>query len=405
MSTGGTATDAQRIFISYRREDSAAYAGRIYDAMVARFGEDNVFMDVELAPGIDFVDRITEVVSGCAALIVVIGPRWVEAESSDGQRRLDDPEDFVRREVGAAVQRSDVTVIPALVGKAQMPRAEQLPEELQPLARRNALELSDGRWRYDIGRLTERLEELLAGLTGFTHPQAEQGAPTAAPDPARMQRSAAATAPRPYSFPESVRLVLEGVLVAAVAAYLGRLVVDKIPESETAASEIAALVLRRAGAWGLTGFALALWLGLRTKRADFVRISVLGLLVGALAGAIGGVIWGLPIKLPTEPATEAARHGWEVLATAVTASLIGALIGTAWRPARLLAGAFTGLLAGAMIQLFVNGAGPSGTELPEIGYAFALRAAFITGAVLAVLLALAPRRSTVASPPRPVDAR
>ena len=78
--TPGSTGSPQRVFISYRREDSAAYAGRIYDAMVARFGESNVFMDVEMAPGVDFVEQINDVVSSCAALIVVIGPRWAEMD-------------------------------------------------------------------------------------------------------------------------------------------------------------------------------------------------------------------------------------------------------------------------------------------------------------------------------------
>lgn len=401
--SSGAATGVQRVFISYRRQETSAYAGRIYDAMIARFGEGNVFMDVEMAPGIDFVDHINEVLSGCAALIVVIGPNWTTAEGEDGQPRLQDPDDFVRLEVANGMRHPTATVIPVLVGNARMPRADQLPEELQPITRRNALELSDGRWRYDVGRLNETLEHLLEGLTGVpaqAQPEPLTPAPaTAAPPPAASGAPAEAepAAARSYDFPEAARLVVEAVLVAAIAAFVGRLLVDKVPESETTASEIAAVVMRRGGAWGLTGLALALWLGVRTRRSDLFRLGVLGLIIGAIAGAIGAAIWGLPVKLPSEGVTKAAEQGWEVLATAVTAGLIGALLGTIWRPSRLLAGLLTGAFSGALIQLFVNGAGPSGKEVPEIGYAFGLRAGFVAGATLLVLLLL--DRSRSARPP------
>jgi hypothetical protein len=158
-------TPAQRVFISYRREDSAAYAGRLYDAMVAQFGEHNVFMDLDLAPGVDFVERITGAVSACQVLIEVIGPTWTTVKNDEGEVRIADPEDFVRLELEIALKRPEVTVIPVLVAGAQMPDRRDLPPELGAIARRNALELSDKRWRYDIGQLVTALEELLAETT------------------------------------------------------------------------------------------------------------------------------------------------------------------------------------------------------------------------------------------------
>ena len=151
---------AQRVFISYRREDSAAYAGRLHDAMVARFGERNVFMDLDLAPGVDFVERITNGVSACQGLIEVIGPTWATVKNDDGEVRIADPDDFVRLELEIALKRPDVTVIPVLVSGAQMPHRRDLPPELRAIARRNALELSDRRWRYDVGQLLSALERL-----------------------------------------------------------------------------------------------------------------------------------------------------------------------------------------------------------------------------------------------------
>ena len=151
-----------KVFITYRREETGAHAGRLYDAMVARFGEANVFMDVDMAPGVDFVERITEAVAACHVLIVVMGPRWATVEDERGTARLADPEDFVRLEVETALRRPDVTPIPVLVAGARMPNPEDLPPEVRAITRRNALELGDQRWRYDVGRLISALDELLA---------------------------------------------------------------------------------------------------------------------------------------------------------------------------------------------------------------------------------------------------
>jgi hypothetical protein len=134
------------IFISYRRGDAPAYAGRLYDQLAERFGDENVFMDVDtIEPGADFVARIEDAVGSAAALLVVMGRGWVDAKDELGRRRLDDPEDFVRLEVASALQRN-VRVIPVLVGGATMPESEQLPAVLASLSRRNALLVSDLDW-------------------------------------------------------------------------------------------------------------------------------------------------------------------------------------------------------------------------------------------------------------------
>jgi DNA-binding beta-propeller fold protein YncE len=180
---------APKLFICYRREETAAHAGRLYDAVAARFGERNVFMDIELEPGIDFVDRITEVVGACQVFLVVVGPTWATLSNGGNRPRLADREDFVRLEVETALRRGDVPVIPLLVGGARMPHSEALPEELRALTRRNALELSDLRWRYDVGRLMGRLEELIGTVSmpvpavaeppGERQPAAPHGEPAA----------------------------------------------------------------------------------------------------------------------------------------------------------------------------------------------------------------------------------
>ncbi len=399
QAAGGAA--AQKVFISYRREDSAAYAGRIYDAIVACFGEDNVFMDVELEPGVDFVERITEVVSGCAALVVVIGPNWASAADGDGTPRLHDPADFVRREVGAAIRRADVTVIPVLVNKATMPRAAELPEELQPLARRNALELSDGRWRYDVGRLTARLEELLAGLTGFTHlrpvteekPAAEgTGAALAHGTPAtREAREAPAgrtekTTAAGQARVTPGRLLIEGAVLAALAGWLGRWIGDGAPDQDGTAGVIAELVLQRLPIWGLLGLALAPWLGWRLGRTDLGYLAVLGLLLGLITGLLSGLAFALPHKLPDPRIPNDQQPGWGILSLAIAGAGIGALLGVVWRPRRLMIGLLGGLAGGVLGRLLLNATDPFSETTSGFALSFGILAALIALGALSSLL-------------------
>ena len=150
-----------RIFICYRREDSSGHAGRLYDRLGARFG-DEVFMDIDaIGPGVDFARVIDETIDTIEAVIVVIGQEWLSSADADGSRRLDDPEDLVRQEISVALAR-DVLVIPVLVQGAVLPKPEDLPPELVGLTRHNAFEVSDARWNYDADRLVRALEEALA---------------------------------------------------------------------------------------------------------------------------------------------------------------------------------------------------------------------------------------------------
>jgi len=149
------------IFISYRREDAPGHAGRLYDVLSRRFGEEQVFMDLGMELGIDFVEHINKAVGSCRVLVAVIGPRWASTQDAHGRRRLDDPADFIRVEVETGLRRPEVRVVPVLVQGARMPDADELPASLAELARRNALEVSDARWRHDIDRLTSTVERVL----------------------------------------------------------------------------------------------------------------------------------------------------------------------------------------------------------------------------------------------------
>jgi len=141
-----------RIFISYRRVDSQAYVGRLYDRLSKRFGRKNVFMDIDtINPGADFGDVIEKAVSSCDALLVVIGEQWLRITDDSGQRRLDNPRDYVRLEITTALER-DIRVIPVLVGGASMPSFSDLPEPLNRLARLNALQIGP-HFHPDVNRL------------------------------------------------------------------------------------------------------------------------------------------------------------------------------------------------------------------------------------------------------------
>jgi hypothetical protein len=148
------------IFINYRREDSSGHAGRLFDALSSRF-PGRLFMDIDtLQPGVDFVDAIEQAVASCDVLLVVIGREWLTVENAAGKRRLDDGGDFVRLELESALARN-IRIIPVLVQDAPMPGADELPPSIARLARRNAIELSDARWAYDVHRLADTLQQIL----------------------------------------------------------------------------------------------------------------------------------------------------------------------------------------------------------------------------------------------------
>lgn len=170
MSPGG---HSARLFINYRREDTAPYAGRLYDRLTAHFGAQQVFIDIDqILPGEDFVEAINRKVAACEIAIVSIGPNWLRVTDANGKRRLDDKEDFVRMEIVAALERN-IRVIPILLGGAQMPRKEDLPDALAPLSRRNAIEVSETRFHSDVDRLIKAIEQPRSSPWKATEPPTE----------------------------------------------------------------------------------------------------------------------------------------------------------------------------------------------------------------------------------------
>jgi tetratricopeptide (TPR) repeat protein len=214
----GPATAPLRVFISYRREDSAAYARQVYDRLSNEFGREHIFFDIDkLEPGVDFVERIDEAVGSTDVLIAIMGNSWSTAKDR-GKRRLDNPEDFVRLEVGAGLRHSDVRVIPVLVHGAEMPRVEKLPKELAQLVRRNALRLDDERWDHDLDRLVRALRGVdKARRTPINRAAADDEA--AAEHGIGLQAEAASSPPAEADFTLAKELVNRQELFGARAAY------------------------------------------------------------------------------------------------------------------------------------------------------------------------------------------
>jgi hypothetical protein len=149
------------IFISYRRDDSQGATGRFYDRLSHHFGRGNLFLDVDaIEPGVDFVKILDEQIARCNVFIVMIGPNWTEARDSAGQRRLDDPEDYVRIEIVSALKR-DIRIIPVLVDGACVPQADHLPDPIRPLVRRNAVEITHTRFVSDVDALAADIKRAL----------------------------------------------------------------------------------------------------------------------------------------------------------------------------------------------------------------------------------------------------
>jgi len=204
------------IFISYRRDDSEGEAGRLFDALTRAYGSDAVFMDVAgIAPGVDFRKAIDDNVSACGVFLAVIGSQWATITGANGERRLDDPNDFVRLEIASALARN-IAVIPVLVHGAKMPRPESLPDDIKDLAYRNSVEISHARWNSDV-------ELLVGALRAYV-----TSTPSTANQPVHATVSVQLPPPiTPYAAPEAGKSRLPmilGVSVPAVVLLLGGIV-------------------------------------------------------------------------------------------------------------------------------------------------------------------------------------
>jgi hypothetical protein len=156
------------IFVSYRRDDSRDIAGRLVDRLRQEYADEQLFLDIDAIPvGTNFETVLADRLRVCDVLLAVIGPQWVNAKDASGKRRLDEPADYVRREIASALKRNDVRVIPLLVSNATMPRGEDLPDDLKPLTSRQNYEL-----RYE--RFNADANDLIAQLTRIVRPAGRQ---------------------------------------------------------------------------------------------------------------------------------------------------------------------------------------------------------------------------------------
>jgi hypothetical protein len=151
------------IFISYRREDSAGWTGRLAERLKQKFGAEAIFMDIDtIQPGADFAEALRAAVGASDVLLAMIGPEWSLAMNGEGQKRLEDPNDWVRTELTTALNRS-IPVIPVLVGGASLPKLATLPDDLKKLFNYQAHELTDKRWEFDSSQLVQVLEKVVLG--------------------------------------------------------------------------------------------------------------------------------------------------------------------------------------------------------------------------------------------------
>lgn len=151
------------IFINYRKDDSRWNALALYNELQKYFNKEQLFKDFNtISPGDDFVLSIENALKKCDVLLVVIGSNWVNMKDESGQRRLDDPDDFVRLEVSTALNRN-IKVIPVLIDNTQMPKATELPENMRNLYRRQFVEIDNTRFEDDVRNLAEAIKKVLPG--------------------------------------------------------------------------------------------------------------------------------------------------------------------------------------------------------------------------------------------------
>lgn len=163
------------VFISYRRSDSAAFAGRIADYFAYNYPDIRVFFDVNaIEPGQDFVQAIRSRIESSEVVLAMIGESWLNAADGSGSRRIDDPQDFVRLELATALSLG-ARVIPVLLDSAQMPGEQDLPADMASLARCNAQFVRGAAFQRDAEHLGNFVNEFLTSSTKpvTVAPQAE----------------------------------------------------------------------------------------------------------------------------------------------------------------------------------------------------------------------------------------
>ena len=381
-----------RVFINYRRADSAGWARQLHGDLEARFGKGRVFRDVTIEPGVDFVEHIERVMNAAEVCIVVIGSGWTSAANSDG-RRLDNPDDLVRREIERALERPDVEVIPVLVDGARMPSERELPASLRALARRNACELSDARWDYDIQVLCRRLRRLLGESTAGDE---RTVAPATGIEPASAARPgtppnrppARDAAPTMNVWMAAAATLaaagLAGMLAAGLSASLAH-------QGEPKWGRLLGYAIERGVIWAIIGAIVAAAVATTFGRSRLpLGAAILGAGSGLLGGAAGGAGY-MALKHFGEVSGEGAA--WLlvfvslVLPAVYLAGTLARLVDARIGEVRLAA------VAAAALGAFVTG--------DDRALLITFGAMIVAGAIAAVLAASPHRATATAAAPRP----
>ncbi len=299
---------AGAVFISYRREDSEGQARALSIQLGDLIGRDSVFMDVDsIALGRDFRQVLQERLQACDIVLVLIGPNWLEAKDSAGNRRLENPADFVRQEIAAALKRN-IAVTPVLLQGANMPGLDRLPPDLQDLAYRHGFEISHTRWVSDVKEMFKRL-----GLMPRTNPyQVSIGRQPPSP-PFDSRFAAAGTAAQPPAAPDKPTPTTTADTHAATGSNAGNAGAPVAPAGDPPkSSALRGKQMRRAiiGAAGVSMLAvltLTGYISMRKKTTDTVAASTIA-----------------PTTVPatTVPATTVAAS--TVAATTVPATTVAA---------------------------------------------------------------------------------
>ena len=342
------------VFISYRQEDSGGWAGRLEDDLADRFGAQRVFRDMKIPVGVDYREHIERTLDSCRVVIVVIGPQWTTLKGADGNPRLSDPEDLLRREIERAIQRPDVVVIPVLVQRARMPSPQLLPASMHALTRRQALELSDARWSHDTSRLIVHLTPVLGEVTKVTPPRPHADGDTP-PTPPR-EREALSDRQRLIACGAMLAAACLGALLAAsftdelaVRRAFGEPDLDRIVYYAAERGVIFAVV----GALVLAAAAVTL-----RERASALGWAILGLGFGAVGGAASGVAY-MALK---DEQVMTSQHLLRGVAGAIVGIALAAILARLVdgdRTVYKLAGLAGGLLAGILAQQFFDDPDPT----------------------------------------------
>jgi tetratricopeptide (TPR) repeat protein len=204
-------TAVGRFFISYRRDEAAQWGLLLSERLAAYFGGGQIFKDVDsIQLGDNYAEMLANAIASCNVLLAIIGDRWLTITDSQGRRRLEDPDDFVRQEIETAFTYN-VTVIPVLVGGARMPHEEELPSSLTPLLRYQAAEISENRLDADIEELLKRLESIVAGEQVQSVAEQQGNRPATASPPAAdlLERARVLLARTEYS--QALKMIEEAL--------------------------------------------------------------------------------------------------------------------------------------------------------------------------------------------------